>query len=167
MERPHVCPICSKGFIRKYHCIDHLNKHHKGVRFDPDSLKLIDYHGPYTDMDEQQTYSPGDLSAAEYNYTLDQSLAGSEAELSNNEGVDQSASSMLSELAKSAARLNQSDDGEEKDHHSGLLSESMSESKKISTNQIEARSDISNQICLPKMMKENQNQQTRSVCLRL
>ena len=143
MERPHVCPICSKGFIRKYHCIDHLNKHHKGVRFDPESLKLIDYHGPYTEMDEQQTYSPGDLSTSEYNYTLDQSLAGSEAELSINDGVDQSASSMLSELAKSAARLNQSDDAKEIDHHTGLLSGSLSESKENLNQSDEARSDIS------------------------
>ena len=128
MERPHVCPICSKGFIRKYHCIDHLNKHHKGVQFDPESLKLIDYNGPYESY-EQQTYSPGDLSTSEYNYTLDTSLAGSEAELSINDGIDQSASSMLSELAKSAARLNQSDDAKDKDNPSGLLIGSLSESK--------------------------------------
>ena len=146
MERPHVCPICSKGFIRKYHCIDHLNKHHKGVRFDPESLRLLDLQGSY-ELDEQQAYSPGDLSTSEYNYTLDQSLAGSEAELSVNDGIDKSASSiassMLSELAKSAARLNQSENAKEKENNeSSLQCGIMSESKENLNQSDEARSDV-------------------------
>ena len=106
MERPHKCPVCSKGFIRKYHCIDHMNKHHKGVGFDPDTLKLT---GQDTKQESQGTTSA--LSAmtpepGEYNYTLDQSLLDpSENDLSlNSSKLDQSASAMLSELAKSAAK---------------------------------------------------------------
>lgn len=129
LERPHVCPICQKGFIRKYHCIDHLNKHHKGVRFDPESLRVLDLPAS-VENEDQAAYSPGDLNTSEYNYTLDQSLAGSEAELSVNENIDQSASTMLSELAKSAAKLNQSENVKEKNLlQSGFLFGSLNESK--------------------------------------
>ncbi|RZC43195.1 zf-H2C2 2 domain containing protein, partial [Asbolus verrucosus] len=27
-ERPHVCPVCGKGFIRRYYLKDHVNKRH-------------------------------------------------------------------------------------------------------------------------------------------
>ena len=127
MERPHVCPICHKGFIRKYHCIDHLNKHHKGVRFDPESLKALDMSS--IDIEDQVAYSPGDLTTSEYNYTLDQSLAGSEGDLSVNESIDQSASTMLSELAKSAAKLSQSENGKESLFQSSILFGNVDEGK--------------------------------------
>ena len=127
MERPHVCPICHKGFIRKYHCIDHLNKHHKGIRFDPESLKPLDMS--VIDIEDQSAYSPGDLNASEYNYTLDQSLAGSEVDLSLNESIDQSASTMLSELAKSAAKLSQSESEKTSVYQSSVLFGNLDESK--------------------------------------
>lgn len=128
MERPHVCPICQKGFIRKYHCIDHLNKHHRGVRYDPETLKVLDLPAS-VENEEQQAYSPAELNMSEYNYTLDQSLAGSEAELSVNENIDQSASTMLSELAKSAAKLKQSENGKENLIQPNFLLGSLNESK--------------------------------------
>lgn len=27
-ERPHKCPVCGKGFIRRYYLRDHMMKHH-------------------------------------------------------------------------------------------------------------------------------------------
>ena len=104
MERPHKCPVCSKGFIRKYHCLDHLNKHHKGVIVDPDSLLLIGESGLYTDQSDACSVSPGD-----YSYYLDQSLEGSsdpDQSMSTEIGIDQSASNILSELARSASKEN-------------------------------------------------------------
>lgn len=128
MERPHVCPICQKGFIRKYHCIDHLNKHHKGVRFDPESLRVLEL--PVSvENEDQPAFSPGDLNTSEYNYTLDQSLAGSETDLSVNESIDQSASTMLSELAKSAAKLNQPENAKECLLQSSFLFGNLNDSK--------------------------------------
>ena len=108
MDRPHKCPVCSKGFIRKYHCIDHLNKHHKGVEFDHDTLTL---RGSSKSLNEPTPYSESlSISPGEYNYTLDQSIE--ETDQSMNTSIDQSASNMLSELARSAQKaqlLNQSE----------------------------------------------------------
>lgn len=107
MDRPHKCPVCTKGFIRKYHCIDHINKHHKGVEFDPDTLTL---RGSAKSLDDSTAYSESlSISPNEYNYTLDQSI--DENDQSLNTSIDQSASNMLSELARSAQKaqlLNQS-----------------------------------------------------------
>lgn len=100
MDRPHKCPVCSKGFIRKYHCIDHLNKHHKGVEFDHDTLTI---RGSMKGLDDATGYSDSlSISPGEYNYTLDQTIE--EADQSLNTSIDQSASSMLTELAKSAQK---------------------------------------------------------------
>ncbi|XP_052784685.1 zinc finger E-box-binding homeobox 1-like [Mya arenaria] len=113
MERPHKCPVCLKGFIRKYHCIDHLNKHHKGVEFCPESLLLTGasrelYGGP-VNTDQSALSDSHSISPGEFNYTLDQSLeASSDPDQSVNAdiSIDQSASSILSELARSAAKEN-------------------------------------------------------------
>ncbi|XP_045201067.2 zinc finger E-box-binding homeobox 1-like [Mercenaria mercenaria] len=127
MDRPHKCPVCSKGFIRKYHCIDHLNKHHKGVEFDHDTLTL---RGNSKGLNESTAYSESlSISPGEYNYTLDQSIE--ETDQSMNTSIDQSASNMLSELARSAQKaqfLNQSE--------AGTVITSASES--VGTNQSEA-----------------------------
>lgn len=141
MQRDHVCPICNKGFIRKYHCIDHLNKHHKGVRFDPETLKLLELPGTF-ENEVQPVYSPGDLNTSEYNYTLDQSLAGSEAEASVSEGIDQSASTMLSELAKSAAKLNQSEQSKA-NLQSSILIGSVNDSKENLNQSDQCRAEVS------------------------
>ncbi|KAH3805229.1 zinc finger and BTB domain-containing protein 11-like [Dreissena polymorpha] len=109
LERPHKCPVCSKGFIRKYHCIDHLNKHHRGVEYDPESLQLT---GNSKDMELQGLAEPSALSdsnsvsPSDFNYTLDQSGEGCsdlDQSGSGDMGISQSASSILSELARSAA----------------------------------------------------------------
>ncbi|XP_060568017.1 zinc finger E-box-binding homeobox 1-like [Ruditapes philippinarum] len=116
MDRPHKCPVCSKGFIRKYHCIDHLNKHHKGVDFDHDTLTI---RGSSKSLNESTSYSESlSVSPGEYNYTLDQSLEETDQSVnasvdqsvnasidqSMNASIDQSASNMLSELARSAQK---------------------------------------------------------------
>lgn len=102
MDRPHKCPVCSKGFIRKYHCIDHLNKHHKGVDFDHDTLTL---RGNSKGLEEPAAFSESiSISPSEYNYTLDQSIEEADESMNANCSIDQSASSMLSELAKSAQK---------------------------------------------------------------
>lgn len=106
MERPHKCPVCDKGFIRKYHCIDHLNKHHKEVTFDPETLTLTEEskHLAFSETVFSESIS---ISPEEYNYTLDQSLESMsdiDRSMTLKVNVNQSASSMLSELAKSAAK---------------------------------------------------------------
>ena len=116
MERPHKCPVCSKGFIRKYHCIDHMNKHHKDVDFDSETLSLTGqaramYSSPTPSGDNQALSDSYSISPSEYNYTLDQSLDSvTDANQSMNLSIDQSASSILSELARSAAKHNQKDE---------------------------------------------------------
>lgn len=102
MDRPHKCPVCSKGFIRKYHCIDHINKHHKGVDFDSDTLLI---KGCSRSLEDATTPSDSlSVSPGEYNYTLDQSLDDSDQSGCMNTSIDQSASTMLSELARSAQK---------------------------------------------------------------
>lgn len=123
MERPHKCPVCSKGFIRKYHCIDHMNKHHKDVEFDAETLTLTGqsralYSSPTPSGDNPALSDSYSISPSEYTYTLDQSLdsisGASDANQSMNISIDHSASSMLSELAKSAARQsNQKDESKQ------------------------------------------------------
>lgn len=119
MERPHKCPVCSKGFIRKYHCIDHLNKHHKDVEFDTETLTLTGqsrglYSSPTPSGENQALSDSYSISPSEYNYTLDQSLDSTpDANPSANVSIDQSASSILSELARSAARHNQKEEHKE------------------------------------------------------
>lgn len=116
MERPHKCPVCGKGFIRKYHCIDHLNKHHKDVEFDAETLTLTGqsrglYSSPTPSGDNPALSDSYSISPSEYNYTLDQSLESTpDANQSMNVSIDQSASSILSELARSAARKNNQKD---------------------------------------------------------
>ncbi|KAL4219845.1 hypothetical protein ACF0H5_020256 [Mactra antiquata] len=110
MDRPHKCPVCSKGFIRKYHCIDHLNKHHKGVDFDHDTLTL---RGSSKGLDQTSAFSESiSISPGEYNYTLDQTIDDTDESMNANCSIDQSASSMLSELAKSAEKARLRDKGD-------------------------------------------------------
>lgn len=130
MDRPHKCPVCSKGFIRKYHCIDHVNKHHKGVDFDHDTLML---RGSSKSLEDTNAFSESlSISPSEYNYTLDQTIEENDQSL--NTSIDQSASNMLSELARSAQKaqlLNQS--GSETVYQSG--SENVNQSGSETLNQ--------------------------------